>query len=142
MTCKEKLKIEHPDKVSDRYLGGCYRCPSSFGYLEDPPYCVKLISVAHVTDETCQECWDREIPSVENKEIGEKNMCELKRKTKQELIEDIKEMRNDLERLERYEQYETGANEMRALLDSFINAGFTRQEAFDLLKNCLNKINI
>lgn len=60
MTCREKLMKEHPDYISDSYMGGCRDCPSSYGYLHDPDrYC-------YPTETTCRDCWDREIP--ENKE--------------------------------------------------------------------------
>ena len=36
MTCREKLKKEHPDKVDDKYTGGCEGCPDTYGYLEPP----------------------------------------------------------------------------------------------------------
>ena len=50
MTCREQLKIDHPD---------CWRalmmehCPRDFGYLKDPDRCDCLM---------CTECWGREIP--------------------------------------------------------------------------------
>ena len=52
MTCREKLKLEHPDKVDVRFRGDCLGCPDHYGYL-DRPEC-HLIS--------CFDCWDREIP--------------------------------------------------------------------------------
>lgn len=65
MTCRERLKLEHPDCVVNEgdpppydasyldYDGGCLGCPSDYGYLEAPNWC----SVFH-----CERCWDREIP--------------------------------------------------------------------------------
>lgn len=35
MTFKERLMIEHPELVGDRFYGGCYTCPNAFGYEED-----------------------------------------------------------------------------------------------------------
>lgn len=57
MTCREKLKIEHPDKVDPECLGGAFCCPSFYGYLDTPNYCSTppLASI-------CKNCWDREIP--------------------------------------------------------------------------------
>lgn len=52
MTCREKLKIEHPDIYNEYpfHTG----CPSNYGYLDDPkPDCSGFY---------CEECWDREIP--------------------------------------------------------------------------------
>lgn len=50
MTCREKLKIEHPD-IYNKYPFQT-GCPSSYGYLDDPD--------CSVFD--CEGCWDREIP--------------------------------------------------------------------------------
>lgn len=69
MTCREKLKIQHPeyvvhDYISDKeslgllgsnYAGGCKGCPSNYGYLDEPEWC-------DGTSSRCAECWDREIP--------------------------------------------------------------------------------
>ena len=55
MTCREKLKIEHPEKVGNRYKGGCNSCPYVYGYLPNPDYC-------EASDSICTACWDREIP--------------------------------------------------------------------------------
>ena len=57
MTCKEKLSIEHPYKVSVEYKGGCYGCPYDYGYAYMPEYCKDRI---FTTDEKCKACWDRE----------------------------------------------------------------------------------
>lgn len=55
MTCKEKLTIEHPDKLNPNDIGGAQGCPSHYGYLEDPDD-----SMCRTT--SCAECWEREIP--------------------------------------------------------------------------------
>lgn len=59
MTCRERLAIEHPDRISDDHWGGCLGCPSEFGYLPDPEECPKEHMVDDF-DKTCRECWDRE----------------------------------------------------------------------------------
>lgn len=66
------------------------------------------------------------------------------RKTKEMLLNEleaknaeIKDLKKELEKVERYKQYEETANEIAALRDSFINAGFTKAEANELLKMCL-----
>lgn len=48
--------------------------------------------------------------------------------------EEIKLLKEEVKKVERYKQYEESANEIAALRDSFINAGFTKTEANDLLK--------
>jgi len=62
MTCREKLKIEHPEYVNESFVGGCKGCPSAHGYLDDPE-CCKPNHVASV--KKCAACWDREIPETE-----------------------------------------------------------------------------
>ena len=59
MTCREKLKMEHPDKVGNEFPGGCVFCPSSYGYLDDPLECNTLNCGG---SDLCSKCWDREIP--------------------------------------------------------------------------------
>ena len=53
MTCREKLAMEHPDKITSE--GYCIGCPSNYGYLSDPnpERCSRLL---------CIDCWNREIP--------------------------------------------------------------------------------
>lgn len=58
MTCREKLKIEHPEAVSDRFLGGCEGCPSVYGYLPDPQDCYNYTR----NEMHCTKCWNREAP--------------------------------------------------------------------------------
>lgn len=50
---------------------------------------------------------------------------------------EIKELKKELEKAERYKQYEEAAGEIAALRDSFVNAGFTKAEANELLKMTL-----
>ena len=68
MTCREKLKIEYPDKVNNITGCGCTGCPSGYGYLPDPYYC------KHYGDpELCTKCWDREIPELKETKEEVKN---------------------------------------------------------------------
>lgn len=53
MTCREKLKLEHP--ADECYDVEESRCPSEFGYLDDPEWCI-------VSNKVCGRCWGREIP--------------------------------------------------------------------------------
>ena len=61
MTCREKLKLEHPDAIDTAFLGGCRGCPSRYGYLDKPYYCRSKHKI-------CTKCWDREIPEEKPKE--------------------------------------------------------------------------
>lgn len=55
------------------------------------------------------------------------------RQTKSELIEEINKLREDLVRLEKYRKYDEGAEELKAIHDSYVRAGFTEEQAFTLL---------
>lgn len=54
MTCREKLKQEHPGKVSVFCVGGCVGCPGEYGYADNPDCC-------ETSEENCTKCWDREV---------------------------------------------------------------------------------
>jgi hypothetical protein len=58
MTCKEKLALEHPDKLSFNTLSGCVGCPDQYGYLDKPADNCGLLY-------GCERCWNREIPGSE-----------------------------------------------------------------------------
>ena len=60
MTCREKLTLEHPDRLDCIRYGGTIDCPYEYGYLEQPYWC-------RINDETCTRCWDREIPETQRK---------------------------------------------------------------------------
>lgn len=69
MTCREKLKSEHPEFVAERYKGGCKGCPMYYGYLERPDYCPdKSPGISSHT--VCTECWDREIDEAPDKDYS------------------------------------------------------------------------
>lgn len=57
MTCRERLKLEHPEKINDGAMGGCLGCPYDYGYLDEPDsFCRNSFAYS------CRECWDQEIP--------------------------------------------------------------------------------
>ena len=60
------------------------------------------------------------------------------KKTKTELIEEINNLKKDLDKLERYRKYEDTANEIKAIHDSFVNAGFTEDQAFKIMITAMN----
>lgn len=52
MTCREKLREEHPEAISNDYAGGCLGCPGKYwdGYpLREGAECIAR---------TCEECWN------------------------------------------------------------------------------------
>ena len=63
MTCREKVKQEHPEEIDPERLGGCKGCPHQYGYAKEPEWC----DDNNFTDEKCRRCWDREVETeVEN----------------------------------------------------------------------------
>lgn len=61
MTAREKLGLEHPDHATTACFGGCWHCPSYYGYLEDPEWC-GTVGIKETRNDVCRRCWDREIP--------------------------------------------------------------------------------
>lgn len=61
MTCREKLELEYPSRVNRQFDGGCFGCPSDYGYIDDPTHC------SRPSNKICTKCWDREIPDTEEK---------------------------------------------------------------------------
>ena len=129
MTCREKLKLEHPEKIGSQWDGGCYGCPHKYGYLDSE--CEKY---------NCYDCWDREIPGTENIK-KEKDIMNPTKMTKAELLKEIefahnhiREMEGRLERMDKYKQYEECADELKAMHTALMNSGFTNEQAYDLLK--------
>lgn len=55
MTAREKLAIEHPECIDNKFTAGCKGCPSEYGYL--PEFQHGCGGMA-----TCKDCWNREIP--------------------------------------------------------------------------------
>lgn len=128
MTFREKLAMEHPDSVDPGYTGGCEGCPHGWGYEE---YAYINCNGGYLNKNRCRECWDRVIPGTENEK--ENKTMENTKKTKAELIEEINGLKKEVEKLDRYKKYEETANEIAALKESFKNAGFTEEQAFELV---------
>lgn len=66
-------------------------------------------------------------------------------KTKTELMEEIenknneiKDLKKEIEKLDRFKVYEDTANEVAAIRDSFVAAGFSKTEAFTLTNNMIS----
>lgn len=145
MTCREKLKLEHPEKVGyPRFVGGCAGCPHDYGYLDKPAGCNGTLG--------CTACWDREIPGTETINKKENDIMPVKhtnhnKMTKTELIEEIEAarthiqaMESQLKNLEKYRQYEEAADEIKAIHAALMNSGFTNEQAFDLLKTTIQSM--
>ena len=82
MTCREKLEIEHPEKLDRKLLGGCVGCPHKYGYAKKPEWCENGMF-------RCWECWDREVEGVET-DVETKADNEVKTEVKTEVETDVK----------------------------------------------------
>ena len=80
MTAREKLVMEHPEKLDDLELGGCMGCPEDYGYLLDADFCMSGVDRYGDLFERCKKCWDREIPE-ETKDEMENRMSECCKET-------------------------------------------------------------
>ena len=67
MTCREKLKKEHPEDVDEKWGGGCYGCPDADTrrYIATNQTACLGNRVTRSGQETCRKCWDTEIPDTE-----------------------------------------------------------------------------
>lgn len=72
MTYREKLKMEHPEKVDKKFIGGCNGCPSGVGY---GPESVKNGCVPN--EAKCTACWNKVIPGTEEREYENLSRDEL-----------------------------------------------------------------
>lgn len=60
MTCKDVLRLIHPEKIGPGYFGGCDGCPHDYDLLCKPDYCA-------ASPENCNKCWNREISEEQSK---------------------------------------------------------------------------
>jgi hypothetical protein len=149
MTCREKLKIEHPEKVNDNCYGGCYGCPYDYGYLTRPEYCN-----CGSAESVCIKCWDREIPGTA-KENGDSRLIDELTKENEDLRIKLRETQTKLEEKEYLQKYESNdehcnnisaklseahrkqieakAKDYRMKFDALINQGFTEDQAMQFL---------
>ena len=130
MTALEKLKKEHPEEINS--FGMAIYCPTKYGYADKPAYCRdENYGDAH---ERCADCWNREIP--EEKEKENKSMKKTKAMLEEELEQkrdEIEELKKELVKVEKYKQYDDMAGEIKAIYDSFVNAGFNNDQAYEIL---------
>lgn len=66
MTFKERIKMEHPEKVNKRFTGGVSGCPHSYGYEPFKIDCNSSDCIDYDYN-ACKECWDRDIPERQGK---------------------------------------------------------------------------
>lgn len=146
MTYLEKFRIEYPSykECSDEdIIKKC--CPDEMMVL-DWDYDCDGFDNDHLYE--CVICWNREIPGTEptNNEIKKETKKMTTRKTKTELLEELEqkkeeiaELRKQVEKAERYKAYDDMAAEMKAMQDSFINAGFSEKQAYTMLMTLIGQ---
>lgn len=130
MTLIEKLRKEHPEEINsfDRPV----YCPTKYGYAGQPSYCGDIDRGD--ANKRCTDCWNREIP--EEKEKESKPMKKTKAMLEEELEKkktEIEELKKELVKVEKYKQYDDMAGEIKAIYDSFVNAGFNKDQAYEIL---------
>lgn len=130
MTFREKIELDDPYRLSDHSWGGVTGCPDRY----DPECMDKCRLKGGPSEISCNSCWNREIP--EEKEKENKSMKKTKAMLEEELEQkraEIEELRKELVKVEKYKQYDDMAGEIKAIYDSFVNAGFNEDQAYEIL---------
>lgn len=139
MTCKEKLRLDHPEWNDDdiRYVID-EECPAD--HLDDVELPRDSVGDLMCGRKSC-DCWDQEYP--EPKTEKEKNMATTK-KTKAQLMEEletsentVKDLKKQLKDLEQYKVYEDAGTEIKNIHTAFMKAGFSDEQAFELIRLCM-----
>ena len=128
MTLIEKLRKEHPEEMN--CSGIPMYCPTKYGYAECPLYC-EDIEYGNAR-KRCTDCWNREIPEEKENKPMKKTKAMLEEELEQKKNE-IEELKKELVKIEKYKQYDEMAGEIKAIYDSFANAGFNRDQAYEIL---------
>lgn len=145
MTFREKFGKEgHPrcPGFTAKDIQNAMFCPLDLGYEQVKVPCPK--------DEfgaiDCDACWNREMPKTKPAEIlnkiteeESKKMNETTQKSVEELKKEIVALQEQLKRNEEYAQLEKAARQIKMAHDAFMNAGFTSEQAFEILKLAFDK---
>lgn len=141
MTFLERRRKQFDNARNDEFV--INYCPCDFGYESDA--FEECLFDKTGNELSCRECWNREIPEENIEEKGETKMATT-RKTKDELMQELVEknaeigcLKRQIASLERYKQYDEAANELKAMHDSFINSGFSRDEATRFMLKLIDK---
>lgn len=128
MTFAEKCRQEHPGLINTELGYPKNVCPHELGY--EIRKCV-------ICNTSCGECWNREIPEAPKPKTTKRTKSQLLNELAG-LSEEVERLNKEAERLERYAQYEKGAGEIYAMQKAFENSGFTREEAFALVRDMVS----
>ena len=130
MTWLEKFYMDNPCHLGASRSG--VGCPAD--YVDDAD-CPQKPDGSTMS---CSECWGRKIPEIpeEKEEKENKPMKKTKAMPEEELEQkknEIEELKKELVKVEKYKQYDDMAGEIKAIYDSFVNAGFNRDQAYEIL---------
>lgn len=56
ITCREKLELDHPEFIDEKWDGGCKDCPSMYGYCKQES---DLCDCKTCDNDICTKCWDQ-----------------------------------------------------------------------------------
>lgn len=126
--------------VCKNNIEDCSKCPlSSYDFLDEEHKCdLEDYRPCYLFDKEGEKkesmSAKEDIVKLQEKEDLAKLIAEKER--------DIESLHKEIDKLEHYKKYEDSANETKAMLDAYINAGFKREEAFTILAAIMSKITI
>lgn len=115
MTFREKLKMEHPERINPDAAGGCVGCPALYGYEDRSGGCCHK-HPGDLFKMSCTDCWNREIPGTEPTSRSDGFNPDQTSKPN---------------------SYEKIASELHSMYTAFRNSGFTDEQALTLTKSMI-----
>lgn len=65
-------------------------------------------------------------------------MENLNERSREELIEEIENLKEEVKKIDKYSQYDTMAKELAAARDAMVKHGFTEEQAFQIMLAAAN----
>ena len=97
ITCREKLEMDHPEFIDEKWAGGCKDCPGTYGYRDE--MLDGLCDCKTCNNDICTKCWDQpyegELTPLEKKYFALKDENEAHKKAREsyfKLFEEIDEL--------------------------------------------------
>ena len=91
-------------------------------------------------EEECKQIVEQVIDMLGEEEEEDMNMNNNILKAIEEKQKEIDDLHKELARLEKYKQYDETADEFKAIHTSFMNAGFSDEQAFALIQSIIGNI--
>lgn len=93
ITCREKLELDHPEFIDEKWNGGCKDCPHTYGYKKmDECVC----DCKTCDNDICTKCWDQpyegELTELEEKYFELKYENEAHKKARERYSKLFKEI--------------------------------------------------